>query len=244
MEMEQSLKEDIGTLEVLFRLLRDEIYLEYRTEGNELRRSAEEFEEPVISLNYGLSKGFKISEKENINKSSERSTTNARLLEISMKLLQEPIEIVCMNLLIAMIFIEEAHCLELQEGEKKVRLYTSRNGYYKKKAYQEKCKLLGIVCEEDEKIGFANEKPTEEFITRLKELNVMNFRFVCKLIDKEPTQRYGYVVYQCPECRVKVRGTRKRLHLICNDVVNHASGKSNIMIEGGIKKIDREHYNE
>jgi len=104
MEMEQSLKEDIGTLEVLFRLLKAEIYLKHRAE-NELVRVAEEFEEPVITIGYRASSYLKITEKETVEKSSENKRTNARILEISMDLLKEPIEIVCTNLLLAMIFI-------------------------------------------------------------------------------------------------------------------------------------------
>ncbi len=239
MEIEQSLKEDIGTLENLFRILKAEVYLKQREE-NELRRMAEEFEEPVITINHKMSNNFKITEKEAVVKTSDRYKANARILEISMQLLKEPIEIVCMNLLIAMMMLEEAHCIALQkmDNEKKnmnepiVRLYTSRNGYYKKKSYQEKCKKYGIECEVDEKKGFANETPSESFIKTISELNVVNYKFVCSLIEKPPVSQ-RFIIYQCPDknCNVKVRGTKGGLHLLCNDVEKHENRKYTIMKE-------------
>lgn len=240
MEIEQSLKEDIGTLEVLFRLVKTEIYLNERADNKEngFRKLAEEFDEPVISINHRLSNYFRITNQPIVVKSAERYKTNARILEISMQLLREPIEIVCMNLLLSMIMLEEAYCTELQEYDNKinnksepiVKLYTSRNGYYKKKTYQEKCMKYGIECTEDDKKGYINEKPSEQFIKELEKLNVNNYKFICNLIEK-PRVQQRFIVYQCPECKIKVRGTKQRLHLMCNDIDSHPSHQSAIMRE-------------
>lgn len=102
------------------------------------------------------------------------------------------------------------------KGKKRYKGMITRGGYYYTKEFAQECERIGLIAIPDEsKEGKYLLSAGEIFKEVLKKYDLLNRRFICEKEQKEENKQSNVRTYQCPKCKLNVRGTTSGLKIKC-----------------------------
>lgn len=118
------------------------------------------------------------------------------------------------------------------KGKKSYKGMVTRGGYYYTKEFAKECERIGLIAIPDEdKDGKYLLSAGEIFTTVLEKYDLLNRRFICakyqqpenqskeliirRALIEEKNNRRSVRTYQCPICKLNVRGTKSGLKIKC-----------------------------
>ena len=118
------------------------------------------------------------------------------------------------------------------KGKKSYKGMVTRGGYYYTKEFAKECERIGLIAIPDEdKDGKYLLSAGEIFTEVLEKYNLLNRRFICakyqqpenqskelmirRALIEEKNNRRSVRTYQCPKCKLNVRGTKSGLKIKC-----------------------------
>lgn len=123
------------------------------------------------------------------------------------------------------------------KGKKRYKGMVTRGGYYYTKEFAKECERIGLIASPDErKDGKYILSAGKIFKEVLKKYDLLERRFICAKEQEKEKSESSVRTYQCPKCKLNVRGTKSGLKIKCCNEEKHR-GEEFLMEE--IKKKTR-----